>query len=60
MLLECSSGMQQQKTAMIAPPAITAVSQLLYPEATVAKSHFPQENAALRRSNKGTFTVEPL
>jgi hypothetical protein len=42
------------------PENPTAVSQLLYPEATVAKWHFPQENATLRRSNKGTFTVEPL
>jgi hypothetical protein len=39
---------------------LTAVSQLLYPEVTAAKWHFPQENAIFRGSNKGTFTVEPL
>jgi hypothetical protein len=33
---------------------------LLYPEATVAKWHFPQENATFRSSDKDTFTVEPL
>jgi hypothetical protein len=39
---------------------VTAVSQLLYPEATVAKWHFPQENATFLNSNKGTLSVEPL
>jgi hypothetical protein len=39
---------------------VTAVSQLLYPDAAVAKWHFSQENATFRSSNKGTFTVEPL
>jgi hypothetical protein len=32
----------------------TAVSQLFYPEATVAKWHFPQENATFFSSSKGT------
>jgi hypothetical protein len=33
---------------------ITAVPQLLHPETTALKWHFPQENAALDNAGKGT------
>jgi hypothetical protein len=32
----------------------TAVPQLLYPETTSLKWHFPQENATLHDASKGT------
>jgi hypothetical protein len=38
----------------------TAVSQLLYFEATAAEWHFSQENATFRSSREGTQTVEAL
>jgi hypothetical protein len=38
----------------------TAVPELLYPEATSAEWHFPQENATFCDSPKGTRILEPL
>ncbi|MGD0901306.1 MAG: hypothetical protein ABR924_00065 [Terracidiphilus sp.] len=33
---------------------VTAVPQLLHPETTALKCHFPQENATLLNAGKGT------
>jgi hypothetical protein len=42
------------------PEPATAVPELLYPGATTAEWHFPQENATLRYSEQGTCILEPL
>jgi hypothetical protein len=39
---------------VLARGAATAVPQLLYPETTVLKWHFPQGNATLHEAGKGT------
>jgi hypothetical protein len=54
LLPEAGQGSGDAGSQRSAGLKITAVSQLLYPGAAVAKWHLPQENATFRDAGKGT------